>query len=247
VATDPTLQRQRYQAALSRFMTVTSSYPDTEFASKAQFKIARIYESLREPEIAAQEYVKLAYKYPESEHLATAMARLGTHFQRKAAGYERKAAPLLKRAEANPDDKDAAHEGSALKSLAKQEYVKSAQIFERLQSRFPSHELAGKAGLGAGKIYMRAGEFRDAIKALMSVVNDESYDGPNLRAEAMYWAAKSRQTLRQDLEAYALYKRITYDFPESKWAAYARGELSSSERLLQLDRRLEIERLESGR
>ena len=243
--TDPELRRRRYQAALARFMTITGSYADTEYASKAQFKIALIYEALKEPEIAAQEFVKLAYKYPESEHLATAMARLGTHFQRKALTYEREAAPLLTRAAADPDDKDAEHQGAALKKLSQIEYVKAGQIFERLQTRFPNHDLAGKAGLRAGQIYMRAERFTDAVKALLSVVNEEAYDGPTLRSEAMYWAGKCHQSLGEQLQTYALFKRITYDFPESKWAAYARAELSTDS-LLQLDRRLEIERLQEG-
>ena len=242
---DPELRRRRYQAALARFMTITGSYADTEYASKAQFKIAVIYEALKEPEIAAQEYVKLAYKYPESEHLATAMARLGTHFQRKAVTYEREAAPLLAKAEADPDDKDAKYKGTALKKLSHIEYVKAAQIFERLQTRFPNHDLAGKAGLRAGQIYMRAQRLTEAVKALMSVINEEAYDGPTLRSEAMYWAARCHESLGDQLKAYGFYKRITYDFPESKWAAYARAQLST-ERLLRLDRNLEIKRLEEG-
>ena len=72
------------------------------------------------------------------------------------------------------------------------------------------------------------------------------YDGKTLRAEAMYWAGKCHQTLGGQLEAYAFFKRITYDFPESKWAAYARAQLST-ESLLRLDQRLEIERLKEGR
>jgi len=244
-ATDPELRKRRYQAALARFMTITGSYADTEYASRAQFKIAVIYEALQEPDIAAQEYVKLAYKYPESEHLATAMARLGTHFQRKAVAYEREAAPLLARFEADSGDRDAGYEGTVLKKLSHAEYVKAAQIFERLQTRFPNHDLAGKAGLRAGQIYMRAERFADAVKALLNVVNEEAYDGPTLRSEAMYWAARSHESLNGQLQAYALYKRITYDFPESKWAAYARGQLST-ERLLRLDRDLEIKRLQEG-
>ena len=243
--TDPELQRRRYQAALARFMTITGSYADTEYASKAQFKIALIYEALKEPEIAAQEFVKLAYKYPESEHLATAMARLGTHFQRKALTFERQAAPLFAKIAAEPDDKDTQYQAEALKKLSHVEYVKAGQIFERLQTRFPNHDLAGKAGLRAGQIYMRAERFTDAVKALLNVVNEEAYDGPTLRSEAMYWAAKCHQSMGEQLQTYALFKRITYDFPESKWAAYARAELSTDS-LLQLDRRLEIERLQEG-
>ncbi|MFT5106679.1 MAG: tetratricopeptide (TPR) repeat protein, partial [Pseudoalteromonas tetraodonis] len=118
------LKEDRYRAALSRFMTVTGSYAETLHASKAQFKIATVYEKLNEPDIAAQEYVKLAYKYPDSEFLATAMARLGSHFLKKAAGYEAQAKPLL----AKEDDKDAQFEGEAMQKMATREYLKTANI-----------------------------------------------------------------------------------------------------------------------
>lgn len=242
VTDDPQLQQDRFHAALARYLKVTGSYPDTPFASKAQFKTALVYEQLGEPDIAAQEYVKLAYKHPESEHLATAMARLGTHFQRKAVGLEKEARPLL----AQTDDADAVYEGEARWAMARQEYIKAAQIFERLQERFANHELAATAGLRAGQLYMRAEDFPDALRAFMALVNNTSYDGATLRSEAMYWAAQCQQQLRETMLAYALYKRITYDFPESKWAAYARAQLSS-EQMLRLDQKLEIERLEAGR
>lgn len=238
---DKQLQADRYQAALARYMKVTGTYEDTPYAAKSQFKIALIYERLGEPDIAAQEYVKLAYKYPDSEHLATSMARLGTHFQRKAVAYERQAKPLL----ADEENKDDFFQGTALSKLSKLEYIKAAQIFERLQERFPSHELAGTAGLRAGQIYMRAEDLPAAIKALESVFNNQSYDGPSLRCEAMYWAGRCHTMTRQNLQAYSLFKRITYDFPESEWAAYARSQLSS-EQMLRLDKQLEIERLEAG-
>ena len=61
----------------------------------------------------------------------------------------------------------------------------------------------------------------------------------------MYWAGRCHVMMRKPLLAYSLFKRITYDFPESKWAAYARSQLSS-EQMLNLDKQLEIERLEAG-
>ena len=236
------LREQRYRAALSRFMDVTGTYSETLHAAKAQFKIATVYEKLDEPDIAAREYVKLAYKYPESENLAVAMARLGAHFQRQAAGYEKKAKPLL----AKTEDKDAQYDGKALQTMASQHYVKAANIFSRLQERFPSHELAGKGGLLAGQAFMRAGEMKEAVDAFLRVVNEENYDGVKVRSPAMYWAGRCYQKLGQTMPAYSMYKRLTYDFPESKWAAYARGQLSQK-RMLKLETKLEIERLKEGR
>ena len=236
---DAEMQETRYRAALSRFLSVTGSYPQTIHASKAQYQIATLYERLKEPDIAAQEYVKLAYKYPDSEYLATSMARLGSHFLRKAASYEAKAKPLLEQLE----DKDAQFEGAALKKMAVSEYIKTAQIFGRLQERFPSDSLAGQAGLRAGQSFMRADKKQEAVDSFQRVLKEESYDGPSIRAQAMYWMGMCYQDLRQQMAAYATFKRLTYDFPESKWAAYARAQLSQ-ESLLKLETNLELQRLE---
>ena len=234
------LKETRYRAALSRFMSVTGSYPQTLHASKAQYRIATLYERLGEPEIAAQEYVKLAYKYPDSEFLATSMARLGSHFLKTAAAYEAQAKPLLEKT----DDKDAVFEGEALQKMAVGEYLKTAQIFGRLQERFPSDELAGQAGLRCGQAYMRAGKKPEAVAAFQRVIDEESYDGPEIRAQAIYWMGMCYLDLREQMAAYSAFKRLTYDFPESKWAAYARGQLSQ-ESLLNLESKLELERLEN--
>lgn len=235
-------REERYRAALSRFMSVVAGYPETRHASKAQFKIATVYEKLNEPEIAAQEYVKLAYKYPDSEYLAVAMARLGTFFQRKADEYEKQATNLLARTE----DKDAQFEGTAMQKMAAKEYVKTATIFGRLQERFPDHELAGKCGLRAGQAYMKAGEARLAVNAFLRVIKNEGYEGPEVRGQAMYWAGMCYENLKEPMAAYSIYKRLTYDFPESTWASYARAQLSQ-ERLLTLESEIEIKRLEEGR
>ena len=233
------LKEGRYRAALSRFMNVAGTYPNTLHASKAQFKIATVYEKLNEPEIAAQEYVKLAYKYPESEFLGTAMARLGAHFQRIAADYEKRAKALLEKT----DNKDAQFEGTAMQKMAVSEYLKAANIFAKLFERFPSHELAGTGGLRAGQSYMRAGANRQAVKILLQVANNESYNGPDIRAQSMYWAGMCYEALKEPMAAYSIYKRLTFDFPESKWASYARAQLSQ-DNLQGLETDLEIKRLE---
>jgi outer membrane protein assembly factor BamD (BamD/ComL family) len=244
VTEDPATKELRFRAALSRFMTVTGSFPDTLHASNAQFRIATIYEALGENDVAAQEYVKLAYKYPQSEFLATSMGRLGSHFLRRASEYEEKSKTLLAQAEAT-GDKDAEHQGTAMAKMAEREYLNTARIFGRLSDRFPSHELSAQAGLRAGQAYMRANQHRDAVNTFLNVANNTAYDGPDVRAQAMYWAGMNYQSLREEMAAFAIYQRITYDFPESQWAAFARGQLSQ-ERMLNLETELELQRLEAG-
>ena len=244
---DATLKQERYRAALARFMNVTGSYPDTLHASKAQYRIALVYEALKEPDIAAQEYVKLAYKYPDSEFIATSMARLGSYFLKSAAAYEAKAKPLLAKGldeTGKVVDKDAAYEGQALQKMAVNEFIKTARIFGRLQERFPDNALAGQAGLRAGHAYFRAARHQDALTTFLRVVGEEGYDGVTVRSEAMYWAGMSYQQLRQPMAAYSIFKRLTYDFPESQWAAFARAQLSQ-ESMVNLETDLELKRLEA--
>ncbi|MGB0291147.1 MAG: tetratricopeptide repeat protein [Luteolibacter sp.] len=242
-ATDAEIKETRFRAALSRFMNVTGTYPDSLHASRAQYRIANVYEKLDEPEIAAQEYVKLAYKYPDSEYLATSMGKLGSHFLKKAATHEAQAKPLLAKAD---EDKDAAFEGEVLQKLAEKEYIKTANIFGRLQERFPDNRLAGRAGIQAGQSFMRAKKYREAIAMFKRVIDEENYDGPKERAAGIFWSGMCYQEIRMEMAAYSAYKRLTYDFPESQWAAYARAKLSE-ERMLNLEENLEIERLESGK
>lgn len=241
VTTDPKLKQERYRAALSRYLRVVRRYGDTLSAAKAQFMIAAVYESMNEPEVAAQEYVKLAYKYPDSPYLALAMARLGSHFLKKASAYEQQAKALL----AQTEDDDSQAQGTAMQQLAGNEYVKSAEIFSRLLRRFPDHELAGPAGLRAGQAFMRADRNRDAVNVFKRVFDNQSYNGPDVRAQAMYWGGMCYDRLNEPMAAYSAFKRLTYDFPESKWAAFARGQLSS-EKLLMVEVNLERKRLEEG-
>ena len=62
----------------------------------------------------------------------------------------------------------------------------------------------------------------------------------------MYWAGKCYETLGEGMPAYAVYKRLTYDFPESQWAAYARGQLSGAG-MMSIDKRMEANIAEKKR
>ncbi|MGY8691119.1 MAG: tetratricopeptide repeat protein, partial [Verrucomicrobiales bacterium] len=82
-------------------MKITSDYPNTEFAPKAQFKTALVYEKMGEIDNAVEEYVKLAYKYPDDELIPEVMSRLGGYFQKKGLELKKQADPLRE----NEDDK----------------------------------------------------------------------------------------------------------------------------------------------
>ena len=91
--------------------------------------------------------------------------------------------------------------------------------------------LAGLAGLSAAQNYMRAHQYKQAIDGFQNVINNEQYDDRDIRAQALYWCGISHERIpvgggRAKRSAYQIYRRVTFDFPDSKWAKYSRGRLA---------------------
>lgn len=219
-----------YQDALARFSKIPTDYPETEFAAKAQFKTALVYEKMGEIENSVEEYVKLAYKYPDDELIPTVMSRLGGYFKKKGMSYKKQADPLREK-----EDLAAQAEVLRLDELSYPEFLKAAMVYSKLQERFPDNLLAGLAGLSAAQNYMRAHQYKDAIDGFQICIDNEEYDDGNIRAQALYWCGLSHERIpgggwksrgQAKMSAYQIYRRVTFDFPDSKWAKYSRGRLA---------------------
>ena len=223
-----------YQDALARFSKIPSDYPDTEFAPKAQFKTALVYEKMGETQNAVEEYVKLAYKYPNHELLPSVMSRLGGYFQQTGLALKKEADTLR-----DKEDEASKSEVLRLDELSYPEFLNAAMVFAKLQQRFPEDPLAGLAGLRAGQNYMRAHQYSKAIKVFTTIHAIESYDDREIRSQALYWSGISNERMAGLMAednwrgrgeamnaAYEIYRRVTFDFPDSLWAKYARGRLA---------------------
>ncbi len=223
-----------YQDALARFSKIPSDYPDTEFAPKAQYKTALVYEKMGETENAVEEYVKLAYKYPKHELIPSVMSRLGGYFQQTGLN-------LKKEADAIREKKDDASKAEVLRldQLSYPEFLNAAMVFAKLEERFPEDPLAGLSGLRAGQNYMRAHQYSVAFKIFTRVHANEKYDDREIRSQSLYWSGICQERMiglmgednyrgrgEATTLAYETYRRITFDFPDSVWAKYARGRLA---------------------
>ncbi len=80
---------------------------------------------------------------------------------------------------------------------------------------------------------MRAENYPKAVTVLAKVIDKKDAD-KDVRAEAMYWCGdcytkgkRFGNSKRPPMvEAYRMFKRVTWDYPASKWAKYARGRLT---------------------
>jgi tetratricopeptide (TPR) repeat protein len=240
-----------YQDALARFSKIPTDYPETEFAAKAQFKTALVYEKMGEIENSVEEYVKLAYKYPDDELIPTVMSRLGGYFKKKGMSYKKQADPLREK-----EDLAAQAEVLRLDELSYPEFLKAAMVYSKLQERFPDNLLAGLAGLSAAQNYMRAHQYKDAIDGFQICIDNEEYDDGNIRAQALYWCGLSHERIpgggwkskgQAMMSAYQIYRRVTFDFPDSKWAKYSRGRLADPvfERIIEQEASMRKKMLEA--
>ncbi|MBT3198307.1 MAG: hypothetical protein HN350_00160 [Phycisphaerales bacterium] len=219
-----------YRNALARFSKIPLDYPDTEFAPKAQFKTALVYEKMGEIEISVEEYVKLAYKYPDGEYIPEVISRLGGYFQKKGQILKDRSIALK-----DKEDDDSKSRAIKLMTGAKAEYVKAARVFARLETRFPEHALAGLAGVRVAQNYMRAERYQDAIKQFELVAANKKYDAGTVRARALYWAGICYEKWAVQIGnkrymplALKLYRRATFDYPDSMWAKRARGRIADA-------------------
>jgi outer membrane protein assembly factor BamD (BamD/ComL family) len=223
-----------YQDALARFSKIPTDYPETEFAPKAQFKTALVYEKMGETENAVEEYVKLAYKYPTHELIPSVMSRLGAYFQKTGLTFKQQADPLREK-----EDDATKAEVLRLDQLSYPEFLNAAMVFAKLQERFPEDPLAGLAGLRAGQNYMRAHQYNKAVKIFVQVHANDQYDDREIRSQALYWSGISQERMAGLMAednwrgrgeamtiAYETYRRVTFDFPDSIWAKYSRGRLA---------------------
>jgi TolA-binding protein len=213
-AANEEVKRQHALDAVARFSDIVSSHPDSEYAPKSQYKKALVLEALGDIDQACEEYVKLSYRYPDNELVAETIARLGQYFLAKGKQLDEESA-------AQTD----AVEKEKVAIRGREMFTTAAEVFGRLSERFPRHSLAAKTKMLSAQCYMRAKDFRRAQVGFEAIAKDPQTE-KELAAEAMYWAGDVCLQQKDAKSAYRNFKKLTWDFPESKWAKFARGRLT---------------------
>lgn len=211
------VKKEYYNEAISRFSTITATYQDSSYAPKAQYKKALALEKMGNFDAACEEYVKLSYRWPDNELIAETIARLGQYFLRKGKTFQDEA-----------DKQQDPVEQEKAKIESRNMFKTAAEVFSRLAVRFPTHKLADETTALSAQCYMKAEEFDKAIELFMCVIEKPEAD-KNVKPEAMYWCGDCymRVVDKQGyVNAYRMFKNLTWNYPETKWAKYARGRLT---------------------
>lgn len=216
-APDEESAKKYHVEAITRFTDYVRNYPDSTYAPKAQYKKALTLEKMGQMDQACEEYVKLSYRYPDNELVAETIARLGQYFWNKGKA-------MLKDA----DSQQVLVESEKIRVKARDMYKTAGQVFGRLAARFPQHGLAGKTRVIAAQCFIHAGDLPKAIDIFLTATKDPSLD-KDLIAESMYWCADCYAKQSEYLDAYRMLIKLTWDYPASKWAKFARSKLAEDQ------------------
>lgn len=227
-AANPDASRKFHLEAVARFTDIVASYPESPYAPKSQYKKALVYEKMGRMNEAFAEYVKLSYRYPENDLVAETIARLGQYFLTRGKEFRNAA-------EAAEDEVQAVQ----LQQRARKMYKTAAEVFGRMSKRFPRHDLSGKTQVLSAQCYMQAAEYVEAAKVFQAVIERKKELPNDLVAEAMYWAGDNYMRMAEAgvqprdaapalVEAYRVFKKLTWEYPSGKWAKFARGRLTEN-------------------
>ncbi len=196
---------KQFDDAVNHYRELIIKWPDNVYAPKAQYKIAQCYEKSNEFKKACEEYVKLAYTYPDSPLIADAIIRIGKYF------FDLK------------------------------EYTQAYNVLSRLEKKFPHHPLVERVTLKSFfALSLDAQQYPEEQKEMLAIRQKkyetaaakysdflDKYPKSKLKDQAYYWGGDAYMRSENFEKAYVMFKTLTLNFPESKWAAYARGQLTA--------------------
>ncbi len=199
-----------FAEALSRFSLILGTWPDSEFAPRAQYHKALCLEMLGDYNRSSEEYVKMTYLYPESPLVGDASIRLATYYYVKEQRYD-----TAGRIYSNFQKRFPTHE------KADRALFMSAQCHMKQAEALAARARAEKKGIPAGLIN---DEYAAAVAALDTLI--ETYRdtaAKSLIAQAMYWAGDASLRAKDYEKSFLYLKRTVFEYPETEWARRARG------------------------
>lgn len=198
-----------YSEALSRFSAILSTWPDSDFAARAQYHKALCLEMLGDYNSASEEYVKMTYLYPESPLVGDASIRLATFY------YRQKQYSTAGRIYHSFQRRFPTHE------KADRALFMAAQCHMK-QASFLAEEAEAKKE--EPPRYLMNEEYKLAVEALALLTEQYRETASiQLRSQALYWAGDASLKCGDYQNAYLYLKRTVFEYPETEWARRARG------------------------
>jgi len=201
-------------------------YSNTTLAAQGEFLLANLAQELESYQEAIGRYSHVINTWPESEYAARSQFKKAICME-KMEQYELACEEYVKVTYVYPDSSLVAEATVRMGNYyyKKEAFKVAGQIFHKFQQRNPTHQLAPKALFLAAQCYYKMKDYKEAIK-LFTALMEEYTEQKDVREEAMYWLGDSYFNGGDTVKAYQIFKKLTWDYPEGRWAKIARGRLS---------------------
>lgn len=206
-----------FREAVARFSAILSAWPDGDYAARSQYHKALCLERLADYAKASEEYVKMTYLFPESPLVGDAAVRLASHYYKRENRFDiagKIYSSFRTRFPTHPQAPNALF-------MSGQCLIKQAEILEN----------EGKAKAAENKVRyimpaLAQDYYKDAVDSFVTLTeNYKDIQNKELLAQGLYWAGDVSFRIKDYASAYIYLKRTTFEYPESRWARFARGML----------------------
>ena len=201
-------------------------YPDTTYAVQGEYLLANLAQELNNHQEAIGRYSHVISGWPDSEYASESQFKKAVCFE-KMQNYDQACEEYVRLTYVYPESPLVADATVRLGNYyyKKQSYAVAGKVFFNFRQRNPGHKLAPDALFLAAQCAYKQQEWGQAAK-LFQLTVDEYPEEKDIRSEAMYWLGDSFTKSSQFQAAYQTFKKLTWDYPDSKFAKIARGRLT---------------------
>jgi TolA-binding protein len=213
-----------------KFRMLVEHYPDDSVAAHATYYLGNIHFLLGDYPSAVESLQRVIDRWPDSEFKAKALFKLGTSHL-KAGKREKAIDSFVNLAYHHPESPLVA---DAMLTLAqyfskKKFYHQAIGIGQAFTRKFQAHQKTGSMFLRLAGWLIMEKQLSRAVEVLEEA-EKALPDSPHMPAY-LYWHAdclfKTHGSRSDEYKkGIILLKRITYDYPDSKWAKYASARLA---------------------
>ena len=200
-------------------------YPQTSLAAQGDYLLANLAQELGDLREAVSRYAQVINSYPDSEYAAASQFKKAICYE-KMENFDAACEDYVKLTYVYPESSFVAD--ATLRSattITRRGSTRSPRRSSTTSSRRTPRTRWRRGAVPGGELAMKQKTYAEAGKLFASLV-DEYQDDKALRAEAMYWLGDSYFKAGDGKNAYRGFKRLTWDYPDSDWAKYARGRLT---------------------
>ena len=199
-------------------------YPSKAYEARTDYLLGQFAQELKKYDEAAGYYKRIVQNHSDHPLAPDSQYKLGQCYEEKG-DIDAASAEYVTLAYTWPDSPLVANVVVRIAEYFynKKEYPAAADVSMKFVERFPQHEWAERMLFRAAQCRFKADQFAEAGAAFDLLV--ENYPRGKFRPDAIFWAGESYRSAHQMDIAFRRYKRVTWDYPESDAAKFARGKL----------------------